>query len=122
MHRRGGEPGIHCIAVQTGFPGIPWAPFFTVLSRITHGWMTLYLVKSAYKAIVVFNGDGLALKLLGSILRFSSARYAPAVTKEQKQAIHAIYSGSDVFVWLPTEFGKSVCLKTLPFVFDFKLA
>ena len=45
-------------------------------------------------------------------LRFSSARYAPAVTKEQKQAIH--------FVWLPTEFGKSVCFQTLPFVFDFK--
>ena len=42
------------------------------------------------------------------LARFSSARYAPAVTKEQKQAIHAICSNSDVFVWLPTEFGKSV--------------
>ena len=39
---------------------------------------------------------------------------------EKKQAIHAIYSGSDVFVWLPTGFGKSVCFQTLPFVFDFK--
>ena len=64
----------------------------------------------------------LALKVLGSVLCFSSARYSPAVTKEQKQAIHAICSGSDVFVWLPTEFGKSVCFQTLPFVFDFKLA
>ena len=27
----------------------------------------------------------------------------------KKQAIHAIYSGSDVFVWLPTGFGKSAC-------------
>ena len=28
--------------------------------------------------------------------------------EEQKQEIHAIYSGSDVFMWLPTGFGKSV--------------
>ena len=28
-------------------------------------------------------------KSIRSVLRFSSARYAPAVTKEQKQAIHA---------------------------------
>ena len=32
-----------------------------------------------------------------------------SLKEEQKQAIHAIYSGSDVFVWLPTEFRKSVC-------------
>lgn len=28
---------------------------------------------------------------------------------EQKQAIHAVYDGNDVFVWLPTRFGKSIC-------------
>ena len=43
-----------------------------------------------------------------------------SLKEEQKQAIHALYSGSDVFVWLPTEFGESVCFQTLPFVFDFK--
>ena len=31
-----------------------------------------------------------------------------ALKEEQKLAIHAIYSGSDVFVWLPTGFGKSM--------------
>ena len=44
-----------------------------------------------------------------------------ALKEEQKLAIHAIYSGSDVFVWLPTGFGKSMCFHTLPFVFDYKL-
>ena len=39
--------------------------------------------------------------------------------EEQKQAIHSIYCGSDVFVWLRTESRKSVCFQTLPFVFDF---
>ena len=43
-----------------------------------------------------------------------------SLKEEQKQAIHAIYSGSDVFVWLLTEFGKSKCFQTLPFVFAFK--
>ncbi len=41
--------------------------------------------------------------------------------EEQKQAIHAVYDAKDVFVWLPTGFGKSVCFQTLPFVFDYKL-
>lgn len=41
--------------------------------------------------------------------------------EEQKQAIRAVYNGSDVFVWLPTGFGKSICFQTLPFMFDYKL-
>ena len=41
--------------------------------------------------------------------------------KEQEQAIRAVYNGNDVFVWLPTGFGKSICFQTLPFLFDFKL-
>ena len=45
-----------------------------------------------------------------------------SLKEEQKQAIHAIYSGSGVIVRLPTEFGKSVCFQTLTFVFHFKLA
>ena len=44
-----------------------------------------------------------------------------SLKKEQEQAILAVYGGKDVFVWLPTGFGKSVCFQTLPFVFDYKL-
>ena len=40
---------------------------------------------------------------------------------EQRASIKAVYEGKDVFVWLPTRFGKSVCYEALPFVFDFKL-
>ena len=41
--------------------------------------------------------------------------------EEQKLAIRAVFDGKDVFVWLPTGFGKSVCFQTLLFVLDYKL-
>ena len=39
---------------------------------------------------------------------------------EQKASIRHVYDGKDVFVWLPTGFGKSICYEVLPFVYDFK--
>lgn len=39
----------------------------------------------------------------------------------QIQAIRAVYDSRNVFVWLPTGFGKSLCYQALPFVMDFKL-
>ena len=40
---------------------------------------------------------------------------------EQRMAIQAVYEGRDVFVWLPTGFGKSLCFQALPFAMDHKL-
>ena len=37
---------------------------------------------------------------------------------EQKECIKCIFDGKDVFVWLPTGFGKSICYEVLPFMFD----
>ena len=39
---------------------------------------------------------------------------------EQVEAIRYMYEGSDVFVFLPTGFGKSICFEVLPFLFDYK--
>ena len=38
--------------------------------------------------------------------------------KEQRKAIHDFVSGRDVFVSLPTGYGKSFCYALLPVVFD----
>ena len=35
---------------------------------------------------------------------------------EQRETILSVYSGRDVFAWLPTGFGKSLCYEALPFV------
>ena len=36
--------------------------------------------------------------------------------EEQKRPVRAVYEGKDVFVCLPTGFGKSICYQVLPFV------
>ena len=40
---------------------------------------------------------------------------------EQFATIECLYKGKDVFAWLPTGFGKSLCFETIPFVYDWKL-
>ena len=40
------------------------------------------------------------------------------VKKEQRRVIHSFVSGRDVFVSLPTGYGKSFCYALLPAVFD----
>ena len=39
---------------------------------------------------------------------------------EQRPSMKAIFDGQDVFVWLPTGYGKSLCYQALPFLMDFK--
>ena len=43
----------------------------------------------------------------------------PSLNEKQKEAVRAFLSGKDVFVSLPTGFGKSVCFQSIPFVMDY---
>ena len=40
---------------------------------------------------------------------------------QQKEAVRLVWEGKDVFVLLPTGFGKSIIYELLPFLFDHKL-
>ena len=37
---------------------------------------------------------------------------------EQKRCITSVLGGKEVFMWLPTGFGKTICYEILPFAFD----
>ena len=39
----------------------------------------------------------------------------------QSKAVRYVYDKHDVFIWLPTGYGKSLCYEILPYVFDSKL-
>ena len=45
----------------------------------------------------------------------------PTVRSEQRDVVRAIVTGKDVFVALPTGYGKSLCYAMLPIVFDILL-
>ena len=40
---------------------------------------------------------------------------------KQLETLKYLYDGNDVFLWVPTGYGKSLCFQTLPFLFDAKL-
>jgi len=53
---------------------------------------------------------------------FESLGCASVTLKDEQTAcVKAIYERKDVFLWLPTGFGKSMCYELLPFMFDDKL-
>ena len=41
--------------------------------------------------------------------------------EEQIKAVELLSKGKSIFVWFPTEYGKSILYQLLPFVFDYKL-
>ena len=37
---------------------------------------------------------------------------------KQLEAVKLLYEGQDVFLWVPTGYGKSICYQMLPFLLD----
>lgn len=66
-----------------------------------------------------------AIQDLDSALSYALQRLgcqAMMLKPQQRESVKCMYEGKDVFLWLPTGFGKSICYEVLPFVFDVKLA
>lgn len=49
---------------------------------------------------------------------FSKVGNPEIMLKDQMTAIRHIYNGKNVFVWLLTRYGKSICYEVLPFLSD----
>ena len=58
------------------------------------------------------------LDLLATVRKAASSLGYPLLREEQELAILSFVSGNDVFVSLPTGYGKSLCYAVLPRVFD----
>ena len=59
-------------------------------------------------------------KVVDTAIDYAVARVGLRELKpEQREVIRSFASGKDVFVALPTGYGKSYCFALLPFVFDF---
>ena len=52
---------------------------------------------------------------------FCLERGSLSLKSEQIEAVRHIYNGKDVFLCLPTGFGKSICYEIVPFIMDYKL-
>ena len=66
-----------------------------------------------------------AIQDLDSALSYALQRLgceAMILKPQQWKFVKCMYEGKDVFLWLPTGFGKSICYEVSPFVFDVKLA
>ena len=80
---------------------------------------------SAYALIHVYTWDAGRKQVHGSLISLqeyindaATSLGITALKTEQQEAIRQFVLGRDVFVSLPTGYGKSVCYFPLPFVFD----
>ena len=84
--------------------------------------------RTAYRATRAFNARALVRKMADDDLDHSISLAlqqvgCPSITlkAEQRACIKSVCDGKDVFLWLPTGFGKSLCYEVLPFVLGYKL-
>ena len=64
----------------------------------------------------------MASPLFGAALSYALERLGKRTLQlkpEQEASILSICNKKDVFMWLPTGFGKTICYEILPFLFDY---
>ena len=88
---------------------------------VPYPYRTVYRLLNAHYTCVLDSRRFLAMDRSISYALEKIACSTVVLKAEQATCIKCIYEGKDVFLWLPTGFGKSLCYEVLPFVFDDKL-
>ena len=57
---------------------------------------------------------------MSSVFFDRAVAYALGKLKRHELQIRHVYEGKDVFLWLPTGFGKSICYEALSFICDYR--
>ena len=97
----GGEPDIHCLR-------IPWLTDTTV-QCLCYDDVDVTISLLFAMAIHVSLSEHSASNALDAVMTFKP---------QQRASVRYVYEGKDVFLWLPTGFGKPLCYEVLLFVFD----
>ena len=58
------------------------------------------------------------MELSSAIAESVQLLWLDSITEKQSEAVSAFVSGNDIFVSLPTGYGKSIIYAILPLVFD----
>ena len=115
-------PGIHCLRMRQFseiFSEIGYSPgYFRYFNRYgRRGKWDVSVMRGAMSAADA--SDDFADALSYSLNQLGLPHVS--LKEEQRLAVKEIYEGRDVFVWLPTGYGKSLCYQTIPFMMDYKL-
>ena len=66
------------------------------------------------------NGEGRASGF-DMALHYALGKLNVELKEQQRVVVEHIYNGNDVFIWLPTGYGKSLCYQLIPSRVDCKL-
>ena len=114
----GGKSGlVSTVCACAKNPMISWGIVYHRLRTVNLYHILAYSSEARSSRAYPANMAGKTMTLIKA-LKFALCYFM--LKAEQLDAIKYIYDGKDVFLWLPTGFGKSVCYETLPFVLNYK--
>ena len=112
---RKGQPGTHCMRMCKKSPEFGIYVFFRL--RMTHSDESAVCAQRMAVAVCLSQSFVEDVAYALSQLRMQHLKFK----EEQQRAIEAVCHGDDVFVSLPTGFGKSRCFHVHPFLYVRKL-
>ena len=116
--RREKWPGIHCLRMREKPHDLMGYRIPSFTNRYSLPYSSEARPSRAYPANMAGKSEDFDKALKFALCCIGKGDFT--LKAEQLDAIKYIYDEKDVFLWLPTGFGKSICYETLPFVLNYK--